>query len=400
MSEIFKPCDILLPKVGDMSSWSVIACDQFTSQPDYWQSVRETVADNPSTLNMILPEAELSEKDTELQRENIYAAMQRYLDGGFFRELKNSFIYIERRLSNDRIRKGIIGAIDLEAYDRRDDAKVPIRATEGTVVDRLPPRIKIRQKALLEMPHIIVFVDDPDDTVMTSVKKGEKLYDFELMLSGGHITGWQVTDNVVVSSAFSALFDGKSMLMAIGDGNHSVAAAKEYWDCVKTKLSASEQKTHPARYALVELENIHDPSIEFKPIHRVIAKTDPKPFLTELKNRFPSKQGTAVRAISESTAAEVYFDGTAGEIIAQCEDFCKAYADKYGGELDYIHGDAECIEMASKNGCVGLLMPRIEKQELFASVEKSGAFPRKSFSIGEAAEKRYYLECRKIKLFL
>lgn len=397
MSEIFKPCDILLPKVGDMSSWSVIACDQFTSQPEYWQSVRETAGDKPSTLNMILPEAELGVKDADTEREKIYSVMQKYLDGGVLEEYKNSFFYVERSLPNGSIRHGLIGAIDLEAYDWQDGASVPIRATEGRVPDRLPPRIRIRERAVLELPHIIVFIDDPDDSVMSSVNKGEKLYDFELMLSGGHITGWQVIDNAAVSSAFSALFEGKSMLMAIGDGNHSIAAAKEYWDSIKPKLTPTELEAHPARYALVELENIHDPAIEFRPIHRVISKTDPKPFFEELKNRFPTKSGTAVRAISEAGSAEVYFDGMAGEIIARCEDFCKAYAPKYGGELDYIHGDTECIEMAAKKGCVGLLMPRIEKQELFASVEKSGAFPRKSFSIGEANEKRYYLECRKIK---
>lgn len=397
MSEIFKPCDILLPKVGDMSSWSVIACDQFTSQPDYWQSVRETVGDKPSTLNMILPEAELGEKDANTESEKIYSVMRMYLDEGIFKEYKNSFFYIERSLPNGNIRRGLIGAVDLEAYDWQDAAKAPIRATEGTVVDRLPPRIRIRERACLEMPHIIVFADDPTDSIMRSVKTGETLYDFELMKNGGHIVGKLVSDTEAVGKAISDLCGNGSMPMAIGDGNHSIAAAKKYWDSVKNELSPIERDKHPARYALAELENIHDASIDFKPIHRVISKTDPKPFFSELKNRFPSNCGTAVRAISETDAAEVYFDGTAGEMIAQCEDFCKAYAEKYGGELDYIHGDAECTEMASKKGCIGLLMPRINKSELFASVEKSGAFPRKSFSIGEAAEKRYYLECRKIK---
>lgn len=396
MSNIFNPCDILLPKVGDMSSWSVIACDQFTSQPEYWQSVRKTVGDKPSTLNMILPEAELSQKDANTESEKICSVMRRYLDNGIFKEHKNSFFYIERKLPNGSVRRGLIGAVDLEAYDWHDGSTVPIRATEDTVVDRLPPRIRIRERACLEMPHIIVFADDPTDSIMRSVKTGETLYDFELMKNGGHIVGKLVSDTEAVSTAISALCSG-GMPMAIGDGNHSIAAAKKYWDSVKNELSQIERDKHPARYALAELENIHDPSIDFKPIHRVISKTDPKPFLSELKNRFPSNCGTAVRAISETEAAEVYFDGTAGEIIAQCEDFCKAYAEKYGGELDYIHGDVECIEMASRDGCIGLLMPRINKSELFESVRSSGAFPRKSFSIGEATEKRYYLECRKIK---
>lgn len=398
MSNIFNPCDILLPKVGDMSSWSVIACDQFTSQPEYWQSVRKMVGDKPSTLNMILPEAELGQKDANTESEKIYSVMRRYLDNGVFKEYKNSFFYIERKLPNGSVRRGLIGVVDLEAYDWHDGCSVPIRATEDTVVDRLPPRIRIRERACLEMPHIIVFADDPTDSIMRSVKTGETLYDFELMKNGGHIVGKLVSDTEAVGTAISDLCDNGSMPMAIGDGNHSIAAAKKYWDSVKNELSPIERDKHPARYALAELENIHDPSIDFKPIHRVISKTDTAAFDQELSRCFNATSGTEVVAISPQGKHKLYFDSiSAGEIIAQCEDFCKAYAEKYGGELDYIHGDVECIEMASRDGCIGLLMPRINKSELFESVRSSGAFPRKSFSIGEAAEKRYYLECRKIK---
>lgn len=397
MSNIFKPCDILLPNVKDISAWSVIACDQFTSQREYWQSVRETVGDKPSTLNMILPEAELGVKDMDTEREMIYSVMRKYLDEGIFGEYKNSFFYIERSLPNGNIRRGLIGAVDLEAYDWQDGAAAPIRATEDTVVDRLPPRIRIRERACLEMPHIIVFADDPTDSVMRSVTAGKTLYDFELMKNGGHIVGRLVTDTEAVNAAISALCTG-SMPMAIGDGNHSIAAAKKYWDSVKPRLSPTERENHPARYALAELENIHDPSIEFKPIHRLISKTDTAEFDQELSRCFDGTAGTEVMAISKEGQRKLYFDSmSAGKIIAKCEDFCKDYVKKHGGELDYIHGDVECIEMASREGCIGLLMPRLDKSELFESVRRCGAFPRKSFSIGEANEKRYYLECRKIK---
>lgn len=397
MSNIFKPCDILLPKVGDMSSWSVIACDQFTSQPEYWLSVRETVGDKPSTLNMILPEAELGTRDTETESEKIYSVMQKYLAEGIFKEYKNAFIYIERSLPNGSVRRGLVGAVDLEAYDWHNDAETPIRATEDTVADRLPPRIRIRERACLEMPHIIVFADDPTDSVMRSVKATETLYDFELMKNGGHIVGKLVTDTEAVSKAISDLCC-KGMPMAIGDGNHSVAAAKKYWDSIKTLISPSERERHPARYALAELENIHDQAIEFRPIHRLIAKTDTALFFDEAKKRFSDTCGTEVLAISSEGKHKLYFENmTAGEIIAECESFCKEYVRMHGGEIDYIHGDEECIEMASKDGCASLLMPEIEKSGLFESVQSSGAFPRKSFSIGEANEKRYYLECRKIK---
>ena len=402
----FTAADILIPKVSDMQAWSVIACDQFTSEPEYWSEVYKRVGDKPSSLRLILPEALLSQKDTDSERSKIYDTMRTYLDEGIFEKLENSYVYVERTLSSGAVRKGIVGALDLEAYDWAPGSELPVRATEDTVEDRLPPRIKIRRKALLEMPHILIFVNDPENSLISSIKKGKALYDFELMQNGGRVSGWQAADNCAVDAALEHLFETSSakgedpLFMAIGDGNHSVAAAKKYWDEIKKALSPEERATHPARYALAELVNIHDQAIDFKPIHRLIYGTDTKTFFDELKARFAAADDakTAVKCFSGGNSIEIGFDRmTYGEIIADCEAFCKEYAAKHDGHLDYIHGDAECIKMSQKDGCCCLLMPQIPKEGLFETVVKSGAFPRKSFSIGNAEDKRYYLECRRIK---
>lgn len=263
----FTAADILIPKVSDMQAWSVIACDQFTSEPEYWSEVYKRVGDKPSSLRLILPEALLSQKDTDSERSKIYDTMRTYLDEGIFEKLENSYVYVERTLSSGAVRKGIVGALDLEAYDWAPGSELPVRATEDTVEDRLPPRIKIRRKALLEMPHILIFVNDPENSLISSIKKGKALYDFELMQNGGRVSGWQAADNCAVDAALEHLFESASakgedpLFMAIGDGNHSVAAAKKYWDEIKKALSPEERATHPARYALAELVNIDRKSV-------------------------------------------------------------------------------------------------------------------------------------------
>ncbi len=410
MGRLIKACftaaDILIPKVSDMQAWSVIACDQFTSEPEYWSEVNKRVGDKPSSLRLILPEALLSQKDTDSERSKIYDTMRTYLDAGVFEKLENSYIYVERTLRSGAVRKGIVGALDLEAYGWTQESKLPVRATEDTVENRLPPRIKIRRRALLEMPHILIFVNDPENSVITSAKKGKALYDFELMQNGGRVSGWQAADNCALDVALERLFESTSakgedpLFMAIGDGNHSVAAAKKYWDEIKEALSPEERATHPARYALAELVNIHDPAIDFKPIHRLIYGTDTIAFFDELKAHFAVADDakTVVKCFSGGKSLEIGFNKmTYGEIIAACEAFCKEYAAKHGGQLDYIHGGDECIKMSQKEGSCCLLMPQIPKEGLFETVVKSGAFPRKSFSIGNAEDKRYYLECRRIK---
>ncbi len=394
-----------------MTAWSVVACDQFTSEPEYWESVYKTVGDKPSTLRMILPEAELSYKDPETEREKIYSTMEKYLSGGVFNEYKDSYIYVERRLNSGIIRSGIVGMIDLEAYDWHEDSVTPIRATEHTVEDRLPPRVKVREMASIEMPHIMMFVDDPENMVLNSAEKGSKLYDFELMQNGGHISGWLVADNGKVDAAISKLCGEeelikkygtaeKPIIFAVGDGNHSIAAAKKLWNSVKAHLPEEEWESCPARYALTELVNIHDESIAFEPIHRALFDTDNSQFIEAAKAMFKEYSGAGREVCFMSGGEkEVLNIGklTIGQLIDKCDELCNAYIAEHGGYIDYIHGDGECISMASAVNCAGILLPTMEKSELFTSVLESGPFPKKSFSIGHGPDKRYYLECRAIK---
>ena len=360
---------------------------------------------------MMLPEAELGLKDPEAESVKINATMQCYIDEGVFKTYRNSYIYLERTLKNGAVRRGIMGMFDLEAYDWVEGTHSPIRATEHTVEDRLPPRIRIRRNAPLEMPHIMIFMDDADNIVFSSVTKGEKVYDFELMQDGGSITGWLVADTEKLAKAAEKLGDeavlqrkygsaDNAIIFAMGDGNHSLAAAKRHWEEVKKALPESEYETAPARYALAELVNIHDAAITFEPIHKVVFDTEPETFFAEAKAFFADNigEGRSIDLVTGEGIERLNISGlTIGELIGKCEDFCKAFTERHGGYIDYIHGDCECVEMSQRFGCAGILLPRMEKSELFSSVMKSGPFPKKSFSIGHGNDKRYYLECREIR---
>ncbi|NCB74135.1 MAG: DUF1015 domain-containing protein [Clostridia bacterium] len=417
MFKLFIPGDILLPEKADMGLWSVIACDQYTSAPEYWNSVDEKVGSSPSTLRLILPEAYLETRDVAQQTEKINAAMESYLSDGVFKTVENSYIYVERELEAGKIRRGLLGLIDLEAYDYRADSVSPVHATEGTVESRLPPRVKIREGAALELPHIVVFIDDPENRVFTDLGEGEKLYDFDLMDAGGHITGTRVTgkDAKRVQNELNKLADpeylekryalgGKSpVIIAMGDGNHSLATARLCWERIREGLSPAQRENHPARFGLAELVNIHDSSIDFEPIHRVLFETDTDSFFGEAENYFKSVHG------QESTSHKITLACggktkdftvkglTIGNTIAVSQKFCLEYICAHGGKLDYIHDDDTALEMAGRVNCAGLLLPAMDKNELFFSIMTSGVFPAKSFSIGPARDKRYYLECRKIK---
>lgn len=412
MKRICRPADILIPDGTDMTAWSVVACDQFTSEPEYWEKAENIVGCRPSTLRLMLPEAYLGTPRAEGGTERINAAMESYLEGGLFREYRDSYIYVERTISDGRVRRGLIGALDLEEYDYGRDSISPIRATEGTVEDRLPPRVKVRQSAPLEMPHIMVFIDDPDDVVISAAEGGEKLYDFELMLGGGHIKGFLAPDNDRVDRALDALAEPETLaakygghgkapvIFAMGDGNHSLATAKKCWEALKPALSPDERRTHPARMALVELVNIHDEAISFEPIHKVLFDTDARDFIAAAKMYFRGAEGEGhtIRLVSEGREESVSVGGfSIGELIGDCERFCQRYMMINGGRIDYIHGDGEAEKLASGLGCAGILLPRMEKSELFPSVMDTGPFPKKSFSIGLGPDKRYYLECRKIR---
>ena len=407
--DIFKPADILIPKT-DLHKWSVIACDQFTSEPEYWRSVRDEVGTAPSALNIILPEAELGGADMKAKCAGIWSCMSEYLNGGIFDVYPDSFICLERTLPDGSIRRGIVGAFDLDTYDWAPDAETPIRATEGTVAERLPARVEIRSGAPLESPHIMMFMDDKSDTVFSSVSKGELVYDFPLMLGGGSIKGWRVADNAALLAAVDSLGDEELLkskygtaadpvIFATGDGNHSLAAAKSHWDNLKKTLTDSERATHPARYALAELVNIHDDAIRFEAIHKVIFKTDPAQFISDAEKFFApySGEGREITLMSPKGDKTLSIAGlTIGELIGRCEDFCRGYIASHGGYIDYVHGEDECASMSHGSDSAGIMLPRMDKSELFASVIKSGPFPRKSFSIGHGRDKRYYLECRRI----
>ncbi len=417
MNKIFLPGDILVPKDTDMSLWSVIACDQYTAQPEYWESVEKRVGDKPSTLKLIIPEAFLEKRNTEEMTGLAEENMRKYLSEGVLRTLENSFVYVERDMTVGEKRHGLVGLVDLEAYDFRSDSTSPIRATEGTVESRLPARVKLREGAALELPHIVIFIDDPENTVFGAIKTDEQLYNFDLMDGGGHIEGFRVSGGsaVAVESALESLWTAENLekryhlpekppvLIAMGDGNHSLAAARLCWENAKKNLSLNEQENHPARFALAELVNIHDRSIKFEPIHRVLFDTDESGFLDEARAYFSaiSAPGSGTHklalACGEKRESISITGHTIGEVIAFAQSFCMEYLKNHGGSIDYIHDDETALSLAAKPGSAGVLLPPMDKNELFPSIIKSGAFPAKSFSIGPSRDKRYYLECRTIK---
>ena len=419
MKRIFDRADILLPKDCDMTKWSVVACDQFSSQPEYWAALEAETAGVPSTLHLMFPEAYLETRDQFQEAERINAEMERYLAEGVFRTLPDSYVYIERTLRGGEVRRGLLGVLDLDAYDYAKDSVSPIRATEGTIESRLPPRVRVREGAALEMPHIMVFIDDPENGVMglPDAEKGSlpALYDFDLSAGGGHIRGWQVCgaaadrlekalDKLSDPDMLRARYgDAAPVIYAMGDGNHSLATAKKCWEAIKPTLSETERENHPARFSLVELVNIHDAAIGFEPIHKVLFETDPAAFLKEAGDKLAALGGGAdtvhtLRLVTAAGERELTVRGlTIGQIIGAAEDACQSYLAAHGGKIDYIHNDDTALEMGRRADGAAVLLPRMEKGELFPSIIRSGPFPKKSFSIGHAQDKRYYLECRRIR---
>ena len=401
----FMPADILLPENVDMEKWSVVACDQYTSQEEYWKSVEEFIGDAPSAYNMIFPEIYLGKTDTEKKIRSINGFMKKYEDEKLFKTVENSFVYVEREVSTNKTRCGLVGMVDLEKYDYNKGSKTLIRATEGTVLDRIPPRVKIRIDAPLELPHIMILIDDKKNLLFDKVYqvKKEVLYDFDLMENSGHIKGWRVEPCEQVYAALKTLYDScekEPLLFAVGDGNHSLAAAKKCWQEISENLSDEEKKNHPARYALAEIVNIHDESLEFEPIHRVLFDCDIKGVIEKLKAYYDT--------------SEEYMSGC--QKICYVEDGKKKYIYVKNPKsflpvgtlqtfidnelkdvmIDYIHGEEVVLKLAVKNN-LGFILPPMDKSDLFKTVVSDGALPRKTFSMGEACDKRFYLESRKIR---
>lgn len=396
---VFQPAEILLP-AGDLRRWSVIACDQFTSNGAYWRSVEEIVGDAPSARRLVLPEYYLGRCDEDAAARKIQQTMRAYLAQDVFRTLPDSLVYVERTLSDGAVRRGIVGMIDLEAYNYASGSGAPIRATESTVEDRLPPRIKVRREACLEMPHVLLFLNDPEDAAMREAKRlsGEMLYDFELMNGGGHLAGHRISGKPAWKLAELISAGDGTLRFAVGDGNHSLAAARNFWLEKRRGLSPEERTRHPARYALVELVNIHDPAVEFRPIHRVLFETDSEAWFREANKMLSDPNGYEIVLLRGDERLPVQVGGRSlGELIDRTERFCREYCARHGGEIDYIHGDDEAAALSAQPGCCGALLPQMDKADLFSSIELTGTLPRKSFSIGLGSEKRYYLECRKIE---
>ena len=393
---VFTPADILLPRVEDMTKWSCIACDQFTSEPEYWREAERLVGNAPSTLRLMLPEAWLGLRDSAAETRKIYAAMSDYVNRGLFETVENSYIYVERTLPSGAVRRGLVGKLDLECYDWAPGSTTPVRATEGTVESRLPARVAVRRGASLEMPHIMVFLDDPENALIPSAAGGELLYDFELMQGGGRIRGSRVSGETAERLCAALDTPEGAVRFAMGDGNHSLAAAKRCWEQIKPTLNETERGTHPARYALAELVNIHDEAVTFEPIHRVLLDTDPRGFLEEAAARLPRGAGQSVTILAGKREMTIDTGLPLGKLVALADELLTDWAREHGGLPDYIHGDEEAKALGQTAASLGLLLPRLEKSELFPYITEHGPYPKKSFSIGHARDKRYYLECRSI----
>ena len=387
--------ELLLPnKDVDMTKWAVVACDQFTSQPDYWNETEKIVGDAPSTLRIMLPELYLDKPDEAERIASINAHMKEYVEKGVLENKGEGFAYVVRSVDG-KTRKGLIVALDLENYDYTKGSTTLIRATEGTIVERIPPRLRIRKDAPLEMPHILVLIDDPERTVIEPIgeklDKTEKLYDFDLMQKGGHIKGYLVKDEGQIKGAIDALTalidkdayakkyntDQAPLLFAMGDGNHSFATAKANWERIKAEKGLTAKDEHPARYCLVELENVHDEGIVFEPIHRVIFNVGDKA-VEWISNKLTEPPAAQLEVGTLQNALDILIKETAGATI------------------DYIHGADVVMDLGTKEGNMGFLLPPMDKSAFFRTVIFDGALPRKTFSMGEANEKRYYLECRSI----
>ncbi|MGI6203557.1 MAG: DUF1015 domain-containing protein [Eubacteriales bacterium] len=394
----FVPADILLPKAG-FEKWSCVACDQYTSEPEYWQAVEELVGDAPSAYRLILPEAFLDSSDVEARIGSICKTMQNYIDDGVFAEYKDAYVYVERTMPGGGVRRGLVGCLDLEEYDYTAESRSLVRATEGTVLSRIPPRVRIRENAPLELPHIMVLINDPGRTVIEPLesRRGETLYDFELMMGGGHLRGWLVDRSAYgdISRAISALAKGECPLVfAMGDGNHSLATAKACYEAEKAQTGRSDL---PSRYALVELVNIHDEALVFEPIYRVIFGVDPKEVETALRDTFSFAGEANVEFVTQAGGGSFYAPGL---VCGTVQEFIDGYiATRPDATVDYIHGEDVVRRLcAERADTVGFIFDGIGKSELFEYVESRGPLPRKTFSMGEAAGKRYYTEARRIKL--
>lgn len=398
--KIFKRADILIPvKEIDLNKWSVIACDQFTSNPEYWDEVEKIVGDSPSTLRLILPEAYLGRRDKDELKADIGKKMEEYLNAGYFNKCSNCLIYIERKLSNGKIRKGLIGMIDLEHYSYLPDVSARIVSSEGTILSRLPDRADIRRNASLELPHIILFIDDREDRIINKSSDSEELYSVSLMQGGGELKAFRLSDSHAeeIEELVTNLSDRSPL--AVGDGNHSLAAAKLIWEEAKENLTVEEAQISPLRYALVELQNIYDSAVDIEAIHRVLLNCDAYQATDEIERELSgeSPDGLSIELIYKKVKKQLKTKyANVSELIEHLDELLKKICDIGKGEIDFIHGEKETEDISRNDNNLGILLPGIKKEDIFKSLKERGPYPRKSFSVGEARDKRYYLEAREI----
>lgn len=420
----FKRADILLPTFSKnsemMKKWSVVACDQYTSEPEYWAKVADFVGDSASTFLLTIPEIYLNDSDIDDRIKNTNLSMKKYMDENVFTEHKNTFFYVERTLANGVKRLGIVGMVDLEDYDYSKDSQTKIRATEGTVVSRIPPRLKVRQDAIIELPHIMMLIDDSDCDIIEPNSKikdtFEKVYDFDMMQNSGHITGYKMTedaceklekklaelDNLDNFNKKYGVNKNSPLIFAMGDGNHSLATAKAYYENLKKEMG-NDAKSSPARYALCELVNLHDKSLEFEAIHRVVFGADGNGFLKAFEKEFDISYDE--NAVGQSFL--FVFNGETKKVtitnpkeyltVATVQKFMDEYIPTVGGEIDYIHGEDVVHKLCKDKSNFGIILDAMDKSDLYKSVILDGALPRKTFSMGEACDKRFYVEARKIR---
>ena len=427
---------IWMPQEGtDLYKWSVVACDQYTSQPQYWKTCEQEVGDAPSTLHMILPEVYLGSEEETQRIDRIHNCMDTYVKEGTLQPLPKGFMLIERSFGKTYARNGLVVEVDLETYEYKKGSKSLIRPTEMTVEERIPPRLKVRQTASVELPHIMLLIDDPECSIIEPLQEKkeqyQKIYDTDLMQMGGHIAGWLIPEGKETDAIMQAIerladpdmFQKRYELdkeypllnLAVGDGNHSMATAKAAWENIKKDLTEEERKDHPARFCLCEIVNVHDKSLEIEPIHRVLFGVDEDEFL-ESAIRYYEEQGCAVEIAKEQQAAcadkekhvfSLYSKNGYYSLIvkhpvwgiaaATIQNFLDDYLAAHTAcKIDYIHGTDTVLELAGKEHNLGLLLPDVEKGDLFIGVVKDGVLPRKTFSMGEANEKRYYMECKKL----
>jgi len=407
----FSAADILLPASESMSAvWPVVACDQYTGEPAYWDEVNRMVGGAPSALRLILPEVYLEEPDVESRIAKIQATMQQYLESGIFTEYKDAMIYVERTQSDGKLRAGLVGKIDLEQYDYAKGSVSPVRATEATVPERIPPRVRIRRGAALELPHIMILLDDVKKTVIEPLAGKrlvmQQLYDLPLMKDGGRIRGWLVPaeEQARILAALTALGtesgEENPLVYAMGDGNHSLATAKAYYEEWKAANPGADTENCPQRYALAELVNLHSSALQFEAIHRILNQIDEKKLIYDMIRALDLRvkgEGQCFKMILNGTERQYYIHKpTSNLTVGSVQSFLDKWLKENGGKIDYIHGADVVKKLSHEPHSLGILLPDMLKSELFPTVIKDGALPRKTFSMGHAADKRYYMECRRI----